>query len=206
MVGRDFLRARTSDVAGPASAGGSEIVLDKLRSELVDALRFPETVERFLDGEWRAWNGDDVGEDGDDPVEEEIRTWKALHRDIVSEYGSNMSLNTYLQQMDLSSKSPPPPANAIRCMTVHGAKRVGIRARVSDWNGAAGVSVLPRTSSWADEHTGRGGAQELLRGHYAGTGDVDPDPGSDLLRVFETAVAVLVGDGFGAIGRAVRTE
>ena len=62
-------------------------------------------------------------------LEEEIRTWKALHRDIVSEYGSN-----------------------------------------------------------------------------AGTGDVDPDPGSDLLRTLETAVAVLVGDGFGAIGRAVQTE
>ena len=121
LVGGDFLRAWV-DVAGAASAGGSEVMLDKLRSELVDALRFPETVERFLDGEWRAWNGDDLGEDGDDPVEEEIRTWKALHRDIVSEYGSNMSLNTYLQQMDLSSKSPPPPANAIRCMTVHGAK------------------------------------------------------------------------------------
>ena len=127
LVGGDFLRAWV-DVAGAASAGGGEVVLNHLRNELVDALRFPETVERFLDGQWREWNGDDVGEDGDDPVEEEIRTWKALHRDIVSEYGSN-----------------------------------------------------------------------------AGKGDVDPDPGADLLRVFETAVAVLVGDRFGAIGRAVRT-
>ena len=121
LVGGDFLRAWV-EVTAAAGAGSSEIVLNHLRSELVDALRFPETVERFLDGQWRAWNSDDVGEDGDDPVEEEIRTWKALHRDIVSEYGSN-----------------------------------------------------------------------------AGKGDVDPDPGADLLRVFETAVAVLVGDGFGAI-------
>ena len=121
LLGGDFLRAWV-DVAEVASAGGSEVVLDKIRSELLDALRFPETVECFLDGQWRAWNGIDPGENGDDPAEEEIRTWKALHRDIVSEYGANIPLNTYLQQMDLSSKSPPTPPNAIRCMTVHGAK------------------------------------------------------------------------------------
>ena len=121
LLGGDFLRAWV-DVAEVASAGGSEVVLDKIRSELLDGLRFPETVECFLDGQWRAWNGIDPGENGDDPAEEEIRTWKALHRDIVSEYGANIPLNTYLQQMDLSSKSPPTPPNAIRCMTVHGAK------------------------------------------------------------------------------------
>ena len=88
LVGGDFLRAWV-EVTAAAGAGSSEIVLNHLRNELVDALRFPETVERFLDGEWRAWNGEDLGDDLGDPVEEEVRTWKALHRDIVSEYGSN---------------------------------------------------------------------------------------------------------------------
>ena len=41
----------------------------------------------------------------------------------MSEYGhGNLTLNVYLQQMDLVSKAPRPGPNAVRCMTVHGSK------------------------------------------------------------------------------------
>ena len=55
-------------------------------------------------------------------TEEEVTTWKGLHREIIGEYGASVPLNTYLQQLDLSSKTPPPASNVLRCMTVHAAK------------------------------------------------------------------------------------
>ena len=38
-----------------------------------------------------------------------------------------MTLNTYLQRLDLSSKTPPPAPNAIQCITVHRAKGLQFR-------------------------------------------------------------------------------
>ena len=115
LVGGDFLRAWV-DVATAAS--GTEGALKQIRTDLVDRLMFPEIVDTFLDRGWRSWNGADRPE----LTEEEVTTWKALHRDIITEYGARVPLNTYLQQLDLSSKTPAPGANALRCMTVHAAK------------------------------------------------------------------------------------
>ena len=117
LVGGDFLRAWV-DVAAAAGAEGSESPLQRVRTDLVDGLRFPEVVDWFLDEGWRSWGGDEFAE----LTEEEIVTWNALHHEIVTEYGSSVTLNTYLQQLDLSSKTPPPGVRALRCMTVHGSK------------------------------------------------------------------------------------
>ena len=50
-----------------------------------------------------------------------------LHHDVVHEYGGNVTLNVYLQRMDLASKAPVPKPGAVRCMTVHGAKGLEFR-------------------------------------------------------------------------------
>ena len=55
-------------------------------------------------------------------TEEEVGIWRMLHGDIVAERGPEVILSAYLQQLDLSPKMPPPGPNALRCMTVHGAK------------------------------------------------------------------------------------
>ena len=115
LVGGDFLRAWV-DVATAAS--GSEGALKRIRTDLVDRLMFPEIVDTFLDQGWRSWNGADRAE----LTEGEVTTWKALHHDIIAEYGARVPLNTYLQQLDLSSKTPAPGPDALRCMTVHAAK------------------------------------------------------------------------------------
>ena len=57
-----------------------------------------------------------------DDLPEEVETWRALHRDIVREYGRGLTLNTYLQRLDLSSKMLPPAPNAVQCITVHRSK------------------------------------------------------------------------------------
>ena len=116
LVGGDFLRAWV-DVADGAG-GGSGDMLARIRADLVDRLNFPEVVDRFLEEGWRLWGSRDV----DELTAEEIATWKSLHRRIVAEYGSRVTLNAYLQHFDLSSKTPPPGPNAVQCMTVHQSK------------------------------------------------------------------------------------
>ena len=117
LEGGNFLRAWVG-VAATRDNGGRETALARIRADLVDGLRFPEGVEDFLDGDWRSWSGDEFAEE----TEEEVTTWKGLHEDLAAEYGNSVALHTYLQQLDLLSKSPSPSANALQCMTVHGAK------------------------------------------------------------------------------------
>ena len=97
-------------------------------SVLVEALRlnFPGIVDWFLEGGWRSWGDRGPADDGlADPSEsetEEVETWRALHREIVGEYGRGVTLNVYLQRLDLSSKTPPPVPNAVQCISVHRSK------------------------------------------------------------------------------------
>ncbi|HBL28242.1 MAG TPA: ATP-dependent helicase, partial [Acidobacteria bacterium] len=115
LVGGDFLRAwsdaaRTGDVDSMAAA-----LLARIRAALVDRLDFLDFVDGFLTKDWKAWSQPEV--------DEEVNTWSGLHQDIVREHApDDLTLNLYLQQMDLVSKAPSPPPGAIRCMTVHGAK------------------------------------------------------------------------------------
>ncbi len=117
LTGEDFLRAWATAATG-AGAGRHESVLRRLQDDLVDRLRFKEVVDWFLEDGWASWTDDDFA----DLTGEEVGIWRVLHRDIVAERGREVILNTYLQQLDLSPKMPPPGRNALRCMTVHGAK------------------------------------------------------------------------------------
>ena len=115
LVGGDFLRAW----ADAASLSGASAAVDRIRSDLVDSLAFSKFVDWFLHKQgWQSW-----GDADDRDVFDEVKSWKNLHREIVREYGRNeLTLNVYLQQIDLISKVPLPGQDAVRCMTVHGAK------------------------------------------------------------------------------------
>ena len=89
----------------------------------MDGLRFPGIVDSFLEGEWRSWGGGDPAE----PSDEETEISRARHRDIVRECGHRVTLNTYLQRLDLSSSTPPAATNAIQCITVHRSKGLQFR-------------------------------------------------------------------------------
>lgn len=116
LAGGDFLRAWVDAAQVTGEDGG--MALDRIRDDLVDRLNFPGVVDWFLAEGWRSW-----GVAGrDELAEEEVGTWRALHRDIVGELGSGLTLNAYLQHFDLSSKTPPPGPDALQCLTVHRAK------------------------------------------------------------------------------------
>lgn len=117
FVGGDFLRA-WADSAIAGAVGGFDVLVQHLHSSLVDRLEFPGVVDWFLtEGAVTFVDADDQA------LLAEIETWRELHRDLMHERGNDsLTLNVYLQQMDLCSKAPPPGPNAVRCMTVHGAK------------------------------------------------------------------------------------
>ena len=122
LAGGDFLRAWADAVAAVGAEEG-RAALQRIRADLVDGLNFPGIVDSFLEGGWRSWGvGGPVDSHPAEPGDEEVETWRALHREIVGEYGRGVTLTVYLQRLDLSSKTPPAAPNAVQCITVHRAK------------------------------------------------------------------------------------
>lgn len=55
--------------------------------------------------------------------EEEREVWKLLAADITKKFeGEEVSLYQFLHELDLTSKTPPKPAGAIPCFTIHASK------------------------------------------------------------------------------------
>lgn len=117
LVGGDFLRAWTVSAADSRDGIAAKFV-ERIKSDLVDSLAFPSVVDWFIDQGWKTWNG----EDKDSLTTEEVLAWRTLHREITREYDGNLNLNSYIQRMDLSSKTVEPGPDSVRCLTVHGAK------------------------------------------------------------------------------------
>lgn len=54
---------------------------------------------------------------------EEKETWEELVNEIMSQYGrEQVTLHLLLQELDLRSKAPNPPNNAVPCFTIHASK------------------------------------------------------------------------------------
>jgi DNA helicase II / ATP-dependent DNA helicase PcrA len=54
---------------------------------------------------------------------EEREAWEQIQTDVMKKFGADeVTLNVFLQELDLVEKSPPIPSNAIRCLTIHSAK------------------------------------------------------------------------------------
>ena len=117
LAGGDFLRA-WADAASVTATGCAEAAVSRIRSDLVDSLAFPAIVDWFFEQGWQIWSRED-----DREFTDEVETWRGLHDEILREYNhGDLTLNAYLQQMDLASKMPRPGPDSVRCMTVHGAK------------------------------------------------------------------------------------
>jgi len=117
LVGGDFLRAWV-EAAAVVAEGDAAALVGRLRAALVDHLDFPGVVDWFLSEGWKAW-----ADENDPDLVDEMETWRELHGDIAREHGhDDLTLNVYLQQMDLAPKTARPSPSAVRCMTVHGSK------------------------------------------------------------------------------------
>lgn len=115
LVGGDYLRgwyegARISPAAPLAD------ILPRLVEPIMERLEFQEPLRVFLDSAGRRWPDDRQ-------VQDEIAAWRAMHEEIILEHSaSDCTLNVYMQESALRTKSVPPPPDAVRLMTIHGAK------------------------------------------------------------------------------------
>lgn len=66
---------------------------------------------------------DGRNEEGFTDFVDEKAIWTELQTRTIDKYGrDDVTLNILLQEFDLADKSPPIPANAVRCLTIHSAK------------------------------------------------------------------------------------
>lgn len=111
----DYLRAWLRAARTDANAS----VLDALVDALADRLSLKDTVDiafqwfKALDLSKNVLEFDD-----------EQKVWKSLQAEAARGAGgvAKLSVHRFLQQLDIESKAPPPPANAATCLTVHSAK------------------------------------------------------------------------------------
>lgn len=113
LKGGDFLRTWIKKVSEDNRNDNISELLEKLNSELLERLKFKEILEWFWKREWCP----------DAPEKEENEIWQDMHYSLMNEsYGDNISLNQYLQGIDLKSKISPKRPGSVSCLTVHSSK------------------------------------------------------------------------------------
>ncbi len=91
-------------------------IVDEDVSKLLDYLNFLNLLKNTF--KWFDTLGKSFSE-----YQDEKSVWDNIHKNIKSNYGKEqLSLHLLLQELDLNSKIPEPPQNAIRCYTIHAAK------------------------------------------------------------------------------------
>lgn len=85
-------------------------------SKLLDYLNFLNLLKN-------TFNWFDSLEESFSEYQDEKSVWDNIYINIKSNYSEEqLSLHLLLQELDLNSKTPEPPQNAIRCYTIHAAK------------------------------------------------------------------------------------
>jgi DNA helicase-2/ATP-dependent DNA helicase PcrA len=120
----DYLRAfRSMAVHRAELSVNARVLLDGAVNALADRLEFRGFIQAAF-----VWFGGltqlAVGADGGtDEFADERDVWVTLTNEVDRKFGpSNVTLHLVLQELDLQSKTPPPPKGAIPCFTIHASK------------------------------------------------------------------------------------
>ena len=118
LTGGDFLRTWLTAANSQHPTEPLAEFLRKVENLLLNQVSPLPFVEWFTKEGWQSWKCE-----SDQAVEDEINAWKELHHVILSEYDeSALTMHSYVQNADTQSKATPLGENAVRCMTIHGAK------------------------------------------------------------------------------------
>ena len=82
----------------------------------------PSVAKKAIDDILAEFSAPLPNDEDDTDLSEDITAWKELSRSIVRDFGKNVSLDQFLQQLQLRSKEPPPKPDTVALMTIHGAK------------------------------------------------------------------------------------
>jgi DNA helicase-2/ATP-dependent DNA helicase PcrA len=129
VTGGDLLRAWFDEaIARPAVSPLSKEFLTSMRGRIVTRLDVQGLIDVALDWFERLHGDESRDQEALGDYENELRAWKDLGRSIAERLGRDgVTLEAFLQEMDLASKAPPPPKDAVRCMTIHSAKGMEFR-------------------------------------------------------------------------------
>ncbi|OQW91333.1 MAG: ATP-depentend DNA helicase [Beggiatoa sp. IS2] len=99
-------------------------ILTESVSKLMDRLDFDSFIKKTFNWFDTLKSGDiQLQQETFIDYEEEKKTWQELQTEIEGQYGrEQVTLYLLLQEIDLRSKKPSPPKNAIPCFTVHASK------------------------------------------------------------------------------------
>jgi len=123
VTGGDLLRAWFEEtLAKEALSDLSREFLTTLRTRIVSRLDFQGFISTSLDW-FRQLHADDSRDlEALDGFQAEEGMWRELVQTIGDRLGDGMTLEAFLQEMDLAPKVPPPPSSATPCLTIASSK------------------------------------------------------------------------------------
>ncbi len=106
------------------AAASGEIDASSPHAKLLEAVARldPASAKSTIDTILTGLDARASGNDSDPDLVEDLAAWREISADIRRHFGSNISLDEFLQQLQLRSKAPSPQAQTVTLMTVHGAK------------------------------------------------------------------------------------
>jgi DNA helicase-2/ATP-dependent DNA helicase PcrA len=123
VTGGDLLRAWFDETLVKTTLSDlSREFLTQLRIRIVTRLDFLSFIQISLDWFRRLRTDDTRDPESLGDFETEDQMWRELVQSIGDRLGEGMTLEAFLQELDLSPKVPPPPPNATRCLTIHSSK------------------------------------------------------------------------------------
>jgi DNA helicase-2/ATP-dependent DNA helicase PcrA len=90
---------------------------------LLNSLNYRGFADRLLTWAETCQGGSQPDDGAFSEFEEERAVWSLLVSEIAKKFeGEEVGLHQFLHELDLTSKTPPKPANAIPCFTIHASK------------------------------------------------------------------------------------
>lgn len=102
----------------------AEIAGDSPHAKLLESARSLNTAsaKSVLDEMLKELDARASGDVPDPDLVEDLAAWREIASDIRRHFGSSITLDEFLQQLQLRSKAPSPQSQTVTLMTVHGAK------------------------------------------------------------------------------------
>lgn len=102
----------------------SEIDASSSHAKLLEALARldPVSAKGVIDKLLTEFDARASRDNPDPDLVEDLAAWREISADIRRHFGSGITLDEFLQQLQLRSKAPSPQAHTVTLMTVHGAK------------------------------------------------------------------------------------
>lgn len=122
--GKDLLRSWLDEAKRrDALEVRTQQLLDTGIRPLLNSLNYRDFAEKLLKWAEACQQTLQPDENAFNEFEEERQVWKLLLAEITKKFeGEDVSLHQLLHELDLTSKTPPKPAEAVPCFTIHASK------------------------------------------------------------------------------------